>query len=159
MIRNTVSLAQMRELSARQVSDLPIGQLANLFEEMAEMKADASKLADKLSDALNMKFRDGAADLRRADNKDSGRVSFDDGDYVVRADLPKKVTWDQIALTRAVQVIRDEWHEKPADYVTLKVEVSETKYNAWPPAIQTLFHNARTVGTGKPSYVIERRAV
>ena len=159
MIRNTISLAQMREMGAKQVSNLPTDQLATLLEEINTLKADAAKLSDKLGDALDMKFRDDAADLRRADNKDSGRVSFDDGDCIVRADLPKKVTWNQAALTRAVQVIRDEWKEKPGDYVTLEVKVSETRFNAWPPAIQAVFCGARTVGVGRPSYVIERRAV
>lgn len=158
MTSNRISLAQAQGMSATELATLPTDHLACLLEEAAAYKSGAVLMADKLTDACGIKFGARAAELRRNKGNDTGRVSFEDGECVVRADLPKKVTYDQAALTRAVQVIRDEWKEKPGDYVNLKIEVSETKYNAWPPTIRDLFTPARTVGTGKPSYVIERSA-
>lgn len=155
---NRTTLAQMREMDAEQVSHLPTDHLAMLLDETAALKADAAKLADKLSDALGLKFGSHAAALRKAEGKDTGRVSFDDADHIVRADLPKKVTWDQAGLTKAMLVIRDEWKEKPSDYMQVELKVAEAKYNAWPPAIRELFTDARTLSTGKLSFVIERKA-
>lgn len=158
MTSNRTSLAQVRQMTAKQVADLPTDHLSLVLEDLAALKADAKRLDDKLTEAMNIKFGDRAAEMRRADGKDTGRVSFEDGDYVIRADAPKKVVWDQASLMAALQVIREEWKEDPSHYVTTEVKVSETKYNAWPPAIRDLFTPARTVGTGKASFAIERRA-
>lgn len=156
MTSNGTSLAQAQGMTAKELATLPTDQLACLLEESAAYKADATLIADRLTDALALKFDARATALRQSEGKDTGRVSFDDGDHIVRADLPKKIDWDQSKLEMAVHEI-GEWGD-PTEFVTLKYIVSETKYNAWPSGIRDLFTAARTVGTGKPSYVIERRA-
>ena len=71
---------------------------------------------------------------------------------MVVADLPKRVKWDQKRLSEIVELIGSQWGENPADYVKVKLEVSERAYEAWPAKLRELFTPARTVETGRPSY-------
>ncbi len=157
-IPNITPLAQAREMTAQELAMLPIDHLQVLLDEAAAMKAQATAIADRLNTACDIRFSARADELRKAEGKDTGRVSIDEGDFIVRADRPKRVTWDQSKLHSAVQVIREQWGEKASDYVTMEIKVSETKFNAWPPMIAGLFEPARTVGAGKATYAIERRA-
>ena len=84
--------------------------------------------------------------------KDTGTVRFEDNGFIVVADLPKRVKWDQHRLKEVVELIRSGWGENPADYVKVKFEVSERAYDAWPARLKELFVGARTVETGRPSY-------
>ena len=90
--------------------------------------------------------------LEHALEKDTGTVRFEDNGFVVVADLPKRVKWDQQRLKEVVELIRSGWGEDPADYVKIKFEVSERAYEAWPARLKELFAGARTVETGRPSY-------
>lgn len=157
MIANRTTLAQLREMGAKEAARLPIDHLAILLEDVAALKTDAKAADEILTEALSLRFGPAAEEMRQVEGKDTGRVSFSDGEYIVRADLPKRVDWDQEALERAIEVITS-WGESPRDYVTVKLAVPETKFKAWPASIRKVFEPARTVGVGKPSFVIERRA-
>jgi hypothetical protein len=71
------------------------------------------------------------------------------------ADLPKRVRWDQAKLKHAVEIIRTGWGDDPADYVKVKLEVSEAAFTSWPRPVRELFIPARTVETGRPTYRLE----
>ncbi|MCA3380186.1 MAG: hypothetical protein ING08_08075 [Roseomonas sp.] len=162
MNTNRATLAQLREMSMQEVNLLPIDQLAALLEEMAVQETTLAWLADKINQSLAYRYQERAAELRRAEGKDTGMVSIPEGDYVVRADLPKKVEWDQDALNGAMLTIQTQWKEDPADYLNIKLTVPEARFNAWPQAVRAMFEGARTVSTGKPSYKLEpakRRAL
>lgn len=157
MIPNRVTLAQALEMPIQELAQLPTELLAILLEENGEVKAFATQCADKLHAAMEAKFGPIADERRQAEGKDTGRVSFDDGEFVIRADRPKHVEWDQEALDRAIEVVTS-WGESPRDFVTVKLAVPENKYKAWPTTIRKVFEPARVVSTGKPSYTIGRRA-
>lgn len=154
-MKNSVSLAQLQELGSTKVSNLPIDQLAMLLEEMTELKAKCRLYDNLLHSALVDRFAKLAAEARAKDGKDTGRVRLDIDEHIVIADLPKDVEWDQTKITSAIETIRS-WNEPVEDYVSIKYSVSETKYNAWPETIRNLFAASRTVGTGKPTFKIER---
>ncbi len=156
-MKNSVSLAQLQELGATKVASLPIDQLAMLLEEMTELKAKCRTYDNLLHAALVERFTKPSADLRAKEGKDTGRVRLTVDDHVVIADLPKDVEWDQTKILNAIETIRS-WNEPVEDYVSVKYSVSETKYNAWPETIRNLFAASRTVGTGKPTFKIERLA-
>jgi hypothetical protein len=40
-----------------------------------------------------------------------GTVRFQDDDFVVIADRPKRVRWDQTRLAEAVEIIRRDWND------------------------------------------------
>ena len=69
------------------------------------------------------------------------------------ADLPKRVDWDQALITGVVERIRAAGDD-PTQYVDIAIKVPERKYIAWPENIRTAFAPARTVRTGKPSFVL-----
>lgn len=156
-MKNSVSLAQLQELGVTKVSSLPIDQLAMLLEEMTELKVKCRNYDNLLHAALVERFTKPAAEVRAKEGKDTGRIRLTVDDHVVIADLPKDVEWDQTKILNAIETIRS-WNEPVEDYVSIKYSVSETKYNAWPETIRNLFAASRTVGTGKPTFKIERAA-
>jgi hypothetical protein len=153
-VSNRVTLAQLAKMTTEEVNTLPLDQLAMLLEDVAALVAEAKAYGKTLSETLNVRFASQAALLRRAKGTDVGTVTITTDGFRVKADLPKKVDWDQAELRRAIDMIRS-WGENPDDYVSVEIKVSETKYNAWPPAIQKLFTPARTLSAGTPSYKLE----
>jgi hypothetical protein len=130
--------------------------LARFGRELADAKAFLADVEARLGAALDYRFGEQTRELRVAEGKDSGRVRLDDGNFVIVADQPKRVEWDQRQLAAVVARIR-EGGDDPAEYVKTRLEVSERAYTAWPQRIRAIFAPARTVKLGKPSYSIERR--
>jgi hypothetical protein len=129
------------------IADLPVELLAILQRE-ADEKLKGTKAAKARPDAaLTVRYAIRAAEERQAQSKDTGTVRFDDGDFTVVADLPKRVDWDQDHLAEIVERIRAAGDD-PAQYVDVAIKVPERKYAAWPDAIQAVFEPARTVRTG-----------
>jgi hypothetical protein len=154
MTAKRTTLAELQELATEEVARLPVYQLQILVEDVAVLMARAKSLDEKIDCALDLRFSDRAKAARSAEGKDTGRIRFNDGAFEIVADSPKAVTWEQKTLAKIAAVIRDEWHENPTDYLTIKYGVAESKFNAWPPALQKAFEPARTVKAGKPSYEI-----
>ena len=94
-----------------------------------------------------------ADNLRREAGKDTGTVRFDQDGVTVVADLPKRVDWDQALIAGVVERIRAAGDDH-TQYVDIAIKVPERKYTAWPESIRTAFAPARTVRTGKPSFVL-----
>jgi hypothetical protein len=153
-VSNRVTLAQLSERTAEQVSTLPIEHLAMLLEELTAAKLNLQELADRLNAGLGLAFHEHAAALRQAEGKQTGTVSVECGDYVVRCDLPAKVEWDQTELARAVEIVKS-WGDRPEEYVKAVLSVPESRYKAWPEGIRKIFEPARTLSTGRPAFKIE----
>lgn len=152
---NRVNLAQLREMTAEQAASLPIDQIAMLLEDIAAEKASLKSCDDLLHGAMMFRYADRAALAREAKGTNTGTVTLAEGEYDIRADLPKKVEWNAAMLAEAVETIRG-WGEDPTEYVSIEIKVAESRYNAWPTPIRSLFEPARTVGTGKPTFKVER---
>lgn len=152
---NRTTLAQLDQMPIREIANLPVEQLAMLLEDVAALKAQAKRYDDWMNGALTIRYGEKAQAARLAEGKDTGTVRVKDSGMAVVCDLPKKVEWAQPKLREALKVI-ESWNEDPADYLSLELKVSEAKYNAWPPAIRSIFEPARTVSTGRPSYKLER---
>ena len=144
-------------LSLSELSTLPAPQLATLLDDLARSKVRLADLEQKLASSLDLRYGARSAQRRAEMGKDTGAVRFEDNGFVVLADLPKRVKWDQEKLRHAIEIIRSSWNDDPADYVKTKLEVSESAYANWPRAVRELFLPARTVETGKPSYKIQSR--
>jgi hypothetical protein len=113
----------------------------------AEGFGSRSALYRRLDGALTVRYATRAAEERQAAGKDTGTIRFDDGDFTVVADLPKRVDWDQDRLAAMVGRIRAAGDD-PAQYVDIAFKVPERKYAAWPDAIRAGFEPARTVRPG-----------
>ena len=156
MSNNRVTLAQSVEMSVREVASLPIDQIAALLEDVAELKASARIADDHLFAAMSLRFSDKAADARKAKGVDTGTVRLNDGEFVVISDLPKKPSWSQAGL-REVQTTLAAMGEPIEDYISVKLDVAEKSYTAWPASLRKLFDPHRTVSAGKASFKIEKR--
>jgi hypothetical protein len=152
---NRLALDDLPNIEIGAIAALPTELLATLQEEVEEALARAKRIKDRLDQALDLKFSARAAAVRLAERKDTGTVRLSDDGFVVIADLPKRVKWDQAELSGIVERIRAAGDD-PAEYVTIEFKVSERAYGAWPQAIRSAFAPARTVETGKPSYRFER---
>ena len=144
---NTPTPDDLPALSAAEIAALPVELLAILQHEIdARLRRDKAAKA-RLDAGLAVRYADRAAEERQAAGKDTGTTRFDDGDFTIVADLPKRVDWDQDKLAAMVARIRDAGDD-PAQYVDIAIKVPERKYAAWPDAIRKGFEPARTVRTG-----------
>jgi hypothetical protein len=153
---NRPSLDDIRSLPIGEIASLPADQLALLQEDAEAAFLAAKNIKEWLEGALALRYGDRATSARTAEDKDTGTVRFDDGPVTVVADLPKRVDWDQTQLRALVERIRS-GGEDPSEYVELAFKVPERKYTAWPAHIRAAFASARTVRTGKPSFVLRLR--
>jgi hypothetical protein len=79
------------EVDPKEIAELPVEMLAVLQHEIdARIKRDKAAKA-RLDGALSLRYATRAAEERRAAGKDTGTIRFDDGDFTVIADLPKRV--------------------------------------------------------------------
>ena len=144
---NTPTVDDLPGLSPQDIAQLPVELLAILQRDVDErIKRDKAAKA-RLDGALTVRYATRAADERQAAGKDTGTIRFDDGDFTVVADLPKRVDWDQDRLAAMVERIRAAGDD-PAQYVDIAFKVPERKYAAWPDAIRAGFEPARTVRPG-----------
>lgn len=154
-MHNRVTIEDILGMPIGEIAALPADQLVLLAGEAAEALERARRVKDRFDGALDVKYGAPASTTRAKTGKATGTVRFNDGDFVVIADLLKRVKWDQTRLAEAVEIIRRDWHDDPAQYVRSELKVAEAAYSTWPAAIRQLFEPARTVETGKPTYRIE----
>ena len=145
----------IRDLAVADVANLSAPELACVLDDLNAQKAALRRIEDKLDAALDHRYGARAKQCRAEAGKDTGTVRFEDNGFIVIADLPKRVKWDQDKLRHAVEIIRTGWGDDPADYVKTKLEVSEAAYANWPRPVRELFTPARTVETGRPVYRLE----
>lgn len=147
-IPNHITPEAFKHMPVGEIAALPVAELARLQRETTTALRAARMACDWLDGALALKYADHADDLRRSAQKDTGTVRFADGEITVKADLPKRVTWDQTQLALMVERIR-EAGEDPTQYIDIAYKVAERKYSAWPDHLQKDFQPARTVHPGK----------
>ena len=150
-IGNRASLEDIPHLPIGGIAALPPDQRALLMTEAADALIQARSVKDRIDGAVDLKHRDPAAVARAAEGRSTGTVRFADGEFVVVANLPKRVHWDQSKLAEAMAIVRRDWQEDAPQFVRTELKVAESACVAWPEAIRRLFASARTVETGKPS--------
>ncbi len=154
-IPNHIAFDQIRDWPPGKIAALPVEELALLLEDVNDAKARLATIENKLRSGLDLKYGPRASELRKAAGKDTGTVRVTDGNFVIVAELPKKVKWDQLKLATAVRTIVEQWRDDPAQYVTTEYKISEAAYGAWPLVVRKLFEPARTVEHGRPTFRIE----
>ncbi|CUH39035.1 hypothetical protein JSE7799_01754 [Jannaschia seosinensis] len=151
---NAPSPDDLPALNVAEIAALPVELLAILQREIdARLKRDKAAKA-RFDAALAVRYATRTAEERHAADKDTGTVRFDDGDFTVVADLPKRVDWDQDRLAAMVARIRAAGDD-PAQYVDIAFKVPERRYAAWPDAIRAGFEPARTVRPGTLKVTLE----
>jgi hypothetical protein len=155
-MKNRVSADDLLSMTASQIAALSVEELEMIAEDIAETGDNLKAIKDKYEDALSLRYAKRAEGLRAAADKDYGTVRVSDGAYEIVADMGKTVTWDQKKLAEVWRLI-ESWDEKPAEYIKIKYDVSETAFKAWPKKLQDVFMAARTTKPKKETFKIERR--
>jgi hypothetical protein len=155
MLKLAILTEHVRDLEIDAIAALSVPELACVMDDLAHQKATLALVEDKVRNALDRKYGAQAHQCRAEENKDTGVVRFEDNGFIIVAGLPKRVKWDQEKLKHAVEIIRTAWGDDPAEYVKVKLEVSESAFSSWPRPVRELFIPARTVETGPPRYRIE----
>lgn len=145
--QNTPSIDELIALPAGEIAQLPVELLAVMQREIIAAAQQMKAVNARFNTALEVRYATRAAEIRQVQLKDTGTVRFDDGDFTIVADLPKRVDWDQARLAAMVERIRAAG-EDPAEYVETSFKVAERSYAAWPEAIRQGFEPARTIRTG-----------
>ncbi|MBF0423412.1 MAG: hypothetical protein HQL73_10515 [Magnetococcales bacterium] len=151
----SITLDTLPESSPVQLAALPVEQLATLMDEADAHLRRAQAIKRSLDEAVAHRYDNRTSLVRNQNQKPTGIVRFDDGPFVVIADLPKKPEWDQERLATIVGQIRESG-ENPMDYVEVSYRVPESRYNAWPTSIRKYFEPARTLKVGRPTFKLER---
>lgn len=155
MLRNSYSLEHLSALSAGEIDEIPLDDLKEMQEVIATETAELNRHKERINQSLSRRYEGAAREARHRLRKDTGRVTLTDGEFEVKADLPKDVTWSQSELRKICNQI-EETGDDPEEYVKITFDVSEKSYTAWPRLLQNMFAPARTVGVGKATYKIER---
>jgi len=145
--KNAPRIDDLTSMPAQDIAALPVEMLAVLQHEIDEAAKRIKAAKARLDAALITRYATRAAEERQFHMKDTGTVRFDDGDFTIVADLPKRVSWDQARL--AVMVARMiKSKDDPAQYIDIAYKVPERKYSAWPEHLRRDFEAARTVRPG-----------
>ncbi|MGX0905358.1 hypothetical protein ACSSV8_003953, partial [Roseovarius sp. MBR-79] len=100
---NTPTVDDLPGLGQQDIAQLPVELLAILQRDVDERMARTKAAKARLDGALTVRYATRAAEERQAAGKDTGTIRFDDGDFTVVADLPKRVDWDQDRLATMVE--------------------------------------------------------
>ena len=144
---NTPKPDDLLSLSTAEIAALPVELKAILQREIDERQKQIKSIKTRFDAAMVHCYATRASEMRQAAGKDTGTIRFDDGDFTIIADLPKRVDWNQDHLASMVERIRAAGDD-PGEYVDVVIKVPERKYAAWPQAIRDGFEPARTVRPG-----------
>ena len=144
---NAPRVDDLTSMPPQDIAALPVEMLAILQREIDEAAKRVKAAKARFDGGLTIRYATRAEELRHTSGKDTGTVRFDDGDFTVMADLPKRVVWDQGKLADMVERIRAAGDD-PAEYIDISFKVPERKYAAWPEGIRKGFEPARTVRPG-----------
>lgn len=145
--------ANLGDLSVSQIAALPQHRLQELDIALNELMASVKQARERLGAALEQRYGEQARTGLRDSGRDFGVTHLSDGSLRVTYELPKRVSWDQQRLADIAERIAAAG-ERIQDYMDVDLSVSESRFNAWPPALKEQFACARTVKPGKPSFRI-----
>ena len=149
----TLFPADIAELSVRQLAALRPEQKLEVDQNLDKAIARLKKARVKFDQALDQCYGEQARAALRESGRDFGTTHLEDGPVHVKFEQPKRVSWDEQALSAIAARIAASG-EKVEDYLDLKLSVPESRYTNWPPALQRQFEAARTVKPGKASIAL-----
>ncbi len=145
------NLSVIETLDVKDLSKLPVFDLADLNEQVAKLVSHTKELKEKLEDALNLRFSETVQNNLRSENKDTGTAKFFENGFQITTEVPKKVTWDSEKISEIIKNIPE---EKCKAIVKTVHTIEERKYTQLSPEDKQLFADARTVTPGKTRFQI-----
>lgn len=153
MTKLSIYPTELSELSVGQLAALPAEKQAEADHNLNHLIAWTKQVRSKLDAALAQRYGDQAQAALRASGRDFGTAHLDEGTVHIKAELPKRVQWDQARLKEIAQRIATAG-DNVEDFLDVKLSVSEGRFTNWPPALREQFAAARTVVAGKPTFTL-----
>ena len=119
--------------------------LSPIYERRKEVMQKISDLQNELkviNNSLIQQFENEAESILASKGKDFGQVTLKSDGFKITIDLKKRVDWDNEKL---MSILDNMNNENAKHYATVKVTVSESKYQQAPPDIKAQLSEARTV--------------
>lgn len=139
------TLSNINDNSAKEISKLHIETIYNLLNQSVKLIKKYQRCKEIIEDALLQKYSSQISYQRKF--KKYNLINIEDGDYITSHNIPKKITWDQTGLEYISQLLQSEG-EDPTEFIDIKLNISERRYDSWPESIQNRFKDARTVDEG-----------
>lgn len=149
-----ISLESAKKMQLGELADLSAEELSSLQIQANEHLTKSKRQKDWIDSAISLKYQAQSCNVRNLNDKVTGTIHFDDGDFRVTSNIAKRIEWNQERLKEAVSEIK-EFGDNPYEYVNVSYKVSESKYNSWPEHIKKFFRPARLLKTSKESFKIE----
>lgn len=147
----TVFPIDIAEMSVSQLAMLPPAQKCEVDKNLDAAIDWLKKARTKFDAALEQCYGEQARAALRDTGRDFGTTHVSDGPISIKCELPKRVSWDQAQLADIAARIAASG-DNVADYIDTAYSISESRFNAWPPALKEQFTATRTVKPGKASY-------
>jgi hypothetical protein len=142
-----------KHMGADYISLLPLKDLDMLKSEIDMIFNDAKEQKEILEEALALRFLKKTNETLMAEGKDSGTIHFEEDSYIITANLPKKVTWNQDKLAAIIPTISPDDRNK---YIETTYKIHEQKYLAYGPlSLRMVLDEARELSTGKPKFTLK----
>ncbi len=149
----TILPADLVRLLQTDLTRLDATRLQELVLGLDYQAALIKKAKAQVDTALIKRYAMQAQAALAATGRDFGTAHIADGAVAIKAELPKKVRWDQAKLAEIARRITASG-DRVEDFIDVKLSVPESKYTAWPPALREQFAPARTVEAGKPTFTL-----
>lgn len=153
MTQLSIYPSELAELSVGQLAALPADELVEVSQNLDHLLAWTKQVRNKLDAALAQRYGEQAQAVLHTSGRDFGTAHLDDGSVHIKAELPKRVQWDQKHLREIAQRIAAAG-DNVEDFLDVKLAVSESRYTNWPPSLREQFAAARTVAPGKPTFTL-----
>lgn len=144
----TISIENIRNHTVEQITNLSLQELHDLSKQASDQLYQAKLTKEWIDGAIRLRFEEKLKSERHNQGKDTGTIRIEEDGFEISSDIPKRVEWDQTALSETARRIR-EAGEDVSEYIDISYKVSERKYSAWPEHVKESFTSARTLKTGK----------
>ena len=145
--------ADLETMTVGDLAALPSQHLLEIETHLTDLATWTKKVQSRLHAALDQRYGAAARESLLEDGRDFGTLYLVDGPVHIKFELTKKVTWDQKKLNQLAERIVA-GGDQVADYIDIKLSVSESRYKNWPAPLQSQFASARTVAANKPSFTL-----
>jgi hypothetical protein len=149
--KEKIMTLQPENLTAQQISKLPINDLTALNNLIRERLAEAKTMKERLDDGLNLRFSLSLQKELQNQSKDTGTVHFREENFKITAEVPKKVAWDAQEIERIANLFSESTRK---EIFKVSYSVDENLYLSLPPQYKEALAPARTVIPGKIRYKI-----
>jgi hypothetical protein len=149
--RKMPMLPSPENITAKQISVLPIGDLVQLHSLINKRLIEAKTMKERLDDGLELRFALPLQEEMQNQSKDTGTVYLTEGDFRITAEVPKRVAWDPEKMEKALKLLSENTRQQ---IVKTSYSIDERLYKDLPPQYREVLDPARTVTPGRPRFKI-----